>query len=164
MKKLFYLLFLFSISVFSQKRSTTIEEYNYITKGYKIQLESGLDMKSGYTLKNVKQNFSSTFKIAGLPVLRKTSFKVLYKDDEKMPCAVMMICERKDNGYKEYFCLPSANSNLWETFYEDYTKNLVTEEANLSSNERTKLHSLYSYYLHSLKMISFLLTSENPIE
>lgn len=26
---------------------TTQEEYNYITKGYKIQLESGLDMKKG---------------------------------------------------------------------------------------------------------------------
>lgn len=164
MKKLFYLLLFISISVFSQNRNTTIEEYNYITKGYKIQVESGLDMKSGYTLKNVKQNFSSTFKIAGIPVTRKTTFKVLYKDGEKTPCAVMMICERKDTSYKEYFCLPSTNSDLWETFYKDYIKNLETEEANLSSNERTTLHSKYSYYLHSLKMISFLLTSENPIE
>jgi len=27
---------------------TTLEEYNYITKGYKVQIESGLDMKKGY--------------------------------------------------------------------------------------------------------------------
>ena len=29
---------------------TTEEEYNYLTKGYKIQVESGLDMKKGYSL------------------------------------------------------------------------------------------------------------------
>jgi len=34
----------------SFSQSTTQEEYNYITKGYKIQVESGLDMKKGYIL------------------------------------------------------------------------------------------------------------------
>ena len=37
----------------SEKTSvTTEEEYNYITKGYQIQLSSGLDMKKGYAVWN----------------------------------------------------------------------------------------------------------------
>ena len=42
---------------------TSEEEYNYLTKGYKVQIESGLDMKKGYALHNMgdmKQgNYSS---------------------------------------------------------------------------------------------------------
>lgn len=33
---------------------TTQEEYNYITKGYKIQLDSGLDMKKDRTLPTLR--------------------------------------------------------------------------------------------------------------
>ena len=43
-------MFLFACFSFSQ---TTLEEYNYISKGYKIQLESGLDMKRGYLLEDI---------------------------------------------------------------------------------------------------------------
>lgn len=31
---------------------TTEEEYNYLTKGYRVQLESGLDMKKNYLLED----------------------------------------------------------------------------------------------------------------
>ena len=56
MKYLFLLLlFMTSSALFAQLDSTlvrsaptTMEEYNYMTKGYKIQVESGLDMKKGY--------------------------------------------------------------------------------------------------------------------
>lgn len=44
------LLFLINVVGFSQEsqNSTTEEEYNYMTKGYRVQTESGLDMKKGY--------------------------------------------------------------------------------------------------------------------
>ena len=32
---------------------TSEEEYNYITKGYKVQVETGLDMKAGYHFKDL---------------------------------------------------------------------------------------------------------------
>ena len=52
--------------------TTTEEEYNYITKGYKVQFESGLDMKKGYILKDMGEwnlkydNISRGFAFKGL--------------------------------------------------------------------------------------------------
>ena len=40
---------------------TTMEEYNYITKGYKIMLESGLDLKEGYEIKDYYTHKVSEF-------------------------------------------------------------------------------------------------------
>ena len=44
-------LFILTLSAFCQ--NTTREEYAYMTKGIKVQMESGLDMKKGYVLKKV---------------------------------------------------------------------------------------------------------------
>ncbi len=41
---------MFSTKVHSQ---TTLEEYNYVTKGYHVQLTSGLDMKKGYEFEDI---------------------------------------------------------------------------------------------------------------
>lgn len=62
MKKLVLLVMLVSVSVFGQETyveevssdpnsELTQEEYNYLTKGLRVQEESGLDMKKGYELK-----------------------------------------------------------------------------------------------------------------
>jgi len=92
---------------------TTQEEYNYITKGYKVQVESGLDMKKGYSLtdlgdwglKNGSEN-------------RKCEFKGLVKQGQTKPCAIMMIYKRTDitNGANYYICIPSADASpeIWQ--------------------------------------------------
>ncbi len=67
MKKMKLLLLLILLSLtylksYSQTISpTTIEEYNYITKGYKTMIESGLDMKKGYSFKDLG-NYTSVLK------------------------------------------------------------------------------------------------------
>lgn len=165
MKKLFYLLLFVSIGVFSQTNEkittqTTLEEYNYVTKGYKIQIESGLDMKAGYILKDIT-DFITTYTVDENKIHRKTTFKLLYRQNNDLPVAIMMITERKDNNYKEYFCIPSYNSDLWNTFSSDFSKSLKTEVAGLSSTEVQVLTAKYSYYFNSLKMLSYCLTTNN---
>ncbi|WP_421799825.1 hypothetical protein [Haliscomenobacter sp.] len=49
--KFFLSLILIAFCSISFAQGTTQEEYNYVTKGYKIQQESGLDMKKGYSIK-----------------------------------------------------------------------------------------------------------------
>lgn len=58
---------LFLSSLQAQKQETTLEEYNYLTKGYKIAMESGLDMKSGYRL---EEGFA----------ISKSSYKFTFRD------------------------------------------------------------------------------------
>lgn len=50
--KYFSLLILLCVS-YTLRAQTTDEEYNYVTKGLKIQMESGLDMKKGYEIVSV---------------------------------------------------------------------------------------------------------------
>ena len=87
-----------SHNVFSQ---TTIEEYNYITKGYKIQLESGLDMKKGYEFVDIGVSDSG---------IRKAELKALYRTNNKTIAAYMIIYMTK--GYKEYICIPHPASSM----------------------------------------------------
>ena len=63
----FVALLLFTTS-FCAKAQTTLEEYNYITKGYKVQTDSGLDMKKGYELSDIDEN-STDERTAQLKVL-----------------------------------------------------------------------------------------------
>ena len=53
MKKILLLLIVLFVSTYSFSH-TTEEEYSYVTKGLKIQIDGGLDMKKGYELKTVK--------------------------------------------------------------------------------------------------------------
>ena len=104
------ILFLFSVSYsFSQ---TTMEEYNYITKGYKIQTESGLDMKKGYRF---EESINSDFSING--EIRFFKFKKLIKINENRVCAIMVIYSKfgKVNMPVMYLCIPSKNSppEIW---------------------------------------------------
>lgn len=90
---------------------TTIEEYNYLTKGYKIQIESGLDMKKGYTFKDLFVVSTS------YDVIRKATFKALYRAGQTAPCAIVMIYQ-KDGGIAEYVCIPHFLSEefIWNMY------------------------------------------------
>ena len=108
---------LLSVTTASRAQGTTEEEYNYLTKGYAIQLSSGLDMKKGYTL----QDMGKWPRDYGNNVQRVTSFKGLVRDGEAKPCALLMIYKRTDTGSTAYYCIPSmdADQELWTRMFRD---------------------------------------------
>lgn len=117
MKKyqIFTVAFLISI-IFNASQSfcqTTQEEYNYITKGYKVQVESGLDMKKGYSLKDLG-DWGLTFGVEK----RRCEFKALIREGQTTPCAIMMVYKRTDitTGANYYICIPSidAPDDIWQ--------------------------------------------------
>lgn len=90
---------------------TTIEEYNYLTKGYKIQQESGLDMKKGYKIQFLTEH----------RVLERTQeLHVLFRDGETKPCAFLVVYERPSTRFKDYICIPhfDSDSEIWLMFWE----------------------------------------------
>jgi hypothetical protein len=105
-------LFCLVISLNSLFSQTTQEEYNYITKGYKIQLESGLDMKKGYSLSEL-----GSWGLTHGTEKRNCTFKGLVRDGQTKPSAIMLIYKRTDiaNGAVFYICIPSqdAPENIW---------------------------------------------------
>jgi hypothetical protein len=116
------MLFAAALLVFlSEARSqTTMEEYNYVTKGYQIQLESGLDMKKGYRLEDITE--SSTV-MAGDSSYRRIVFKALYRGTEPNPAAIMCIYTFVVNGKTvstDYLCIPQPGSSkeIWSMVYK----------------------------------------------
>lgn len=99
---LFISAFVFYTNVNSQ---TTQEEYNYVTKGYKVQIESGLDMKKGYEITPIDTMVSG---------IRKVELRALYRvTGEKRVIAAYMLIYGKEiyDGYAlEYFCIPHPDS------------------------------------------------------
>lgn len=113
MKKLVLLITLlfFSLS-FSQNNGTTIEEFNYLTKGYKIQIESGLDMKKGYTLyKYPNSSIVSYGTKEKTDFTRETNLYILYRDNEIEPAAFLFNEKRSDTGYNLYYCIPNNQAS-----------------------------------------------------
>jgi len=104
---------------------TTLEEYNYVTKGYKIQVESGLDMKKGYVMKDLFEVFirieinDSPFGVA--PKTIKTTAKGLYRTGQTSPCAIMLI-ESAGSQIGKPVCIPHYLSE--ESIWELYTKSI----------------------------------------
>lgn len=97
MKKILLLLIVLFVSTYSFSH-TTEEEYSYVTKGLKIQIDGGLDMKKGYELKTVKV-LNSNLKRAELGQLIRTS-------DKSIACYWL-----KFTNFKTYyFCLPNPDS------------------------------------------------------
>ena len=100
MKQILFLTICFFSSYFSFAQ-TTAEEYNYLTKGYKIQIESGLDMKQGYGFKDI-----------GFPKTQERScqFKGLINETTHKMVATLAIFPAA-NGDKYYICIPTAGSS-----------------------------------------------------
>jgi len=127
MKKTIFAVVFFFITVVFVKAQTTQEEYNYVTKGYKTQVESGLDMKKGYSLKSL-----ATETIG----IRTVKLEGLYRTNTNTLCAIM-IAYTKSGGITEYLCAPMPATS--DSIYNQYIKSLHDNTSNTNSSEKLQL-------------------------
>ncbi|HRV53317.1 MAG: hypothetical protein M9940_01330 [Bacteroidetes bacterium] len=102
------LMLIAALKLNAQQAPTTSAEYLYGSVGYKLQLNNKLPMKEGYTLRDFSPVVEDT---------RQVEFKGLYRNGEKIPCAVIMIYTRLRMA-PQYYCIPSADADaeLWKKF------------------------------------------------
>lgn len=125
-KRIAFILMIISVMIFSPilNGQTTLEEYNYVTKGYRVQVESGLDMKKGYEFAEID---TVSTKIATAEV------KILYRiKDSKKVIAAYLIIYKRTGRTTEYICVPNPNSDeeimqkymtaLWDGYSEATSK------------------------------------------
>ncbi len=107
------LLLFFTSIAYSQKYHrtipTTIEEYNYLTKGYRIQVESGLDMKKGYKLDDLGNKKVGVYNF---------DLKSLVRDSSKEVAAILVIAHSPYSGKDYYLCIPHGNFELINKYWE----------------------------------------------
>jgi hypothetical protein len=122
-----------------EEPKTTIEEFNYVTKGYKIQIESGLDMKRGYSVKDLTR-----LRVAP----REVQVKVLFRNPEgndnindsftilNRKVAAYILIYKKDGSPEEYICIPHRNS---DADVKNLFWNQLYNSSMMSASERLQL-------------------------
>jgi hypothetical protein len=121
MKTIYFLILIsFSIKLSAQIDSsliniapTTIEEYNYLTKGYKIQIESGLDMKKGYHFEDIGEHQIGTYDFKMKNLIRETANEL---------AGVLIITYSTTSGITYYSGIPINNSKLLDQYAKDISK------------------------------------------
>ncbi len=108
MKKLLFASF-FIIGSFNAKSQTTIDEYNYLTKGLEVSIENGLDIKSGYSLEKFNERKVADYHF---------DFYHFLKGDAKYPAAISIIAKSNVSGTTYFYCLPIDNNKLLALFYD----------------------------------------------
>ena len=102
----------------SEKTSvTTEEEYNYITKGYQIQLSSGLDMKKGYAVGNEILFVDGAYDIKLIPI-----YKVVNNEN----VLVGYVCNALSRVWNKtyWFGFPIGNKALLDKSFESISSTL----------------------------------------
>lgn len=95
--------------------ATSLEIYNYVTKGLEIQLKSGLDMKRGYFLWD-----KLTRGVNSSDGSRNVEIKALVEETNFKVCAWVMIYKNNE-GVVKYFCIPTqaSSSEVWDKCFAD---------------------------------------------
>ena len=117
MKKLFLILisgFALTSNIYSQDINssdpTTEEEYNYVTKGYKAQIESGFDMKKGYDFGEILEENLGDYQFTVMCLIRVSKKEI---------AALLVKTKSANSGKTYYFCIPHDNPELNEKYYQD---------------------------------------------
>lgn len=116
MSKITLIIYLIAICCIQLFGQTTEEEYQYVTYGYREQLQKGLDDKEGYYWKPIYQH---KFQYEVDKFFRKEThiglfdFEGLFRKGSSTPCATVAIYREKDNMSKKdglFICLPHHES------------------------------------------------------
>lgn len=118
---------------------TTVEEYNYMTKGYKIQISSGLDMKNGYSFSDIGTINSGSYKF---------NYKMLNRVEENEIAGVLITAYSNVSGRTYYLGMPFNNENLSSNFYSSiasWDESMTTAFAQAMSRVSSKM--MMNYFL-----------------
>jgi len=137
MKQILFVLLVISLSANAQN-GTTVEEFNYASKGYKIQIESGLDTKKGYKITDLDFVSPKSFR-----KIKNIKVKALYRATQQKPCAYIIVMNSDDLKSVNYICLPSANSTdeVWKLYDEQInsTIEVIVNEIMAKSPSENKI-------------------------
>jgi hypothetical protein len=84
---------------------TTIEEYNYLTKGYPESIVKGMDLKQGYTLTKINEKEWSNMQLA------------IYSFAENGKTKAYLLTKQIVGKQKiKYYCMPINNEELFNKY------------------------------------------------
>jgi len=136
MKTTLTILFATIFFVDSFAQNTTEEEYNWMSKGYKVMVSSGLDMKKGYFFDDNQEYSQGKYTY-------EFTYKFLRRDKDKSLAGVVIIAKSSTSGNTYYYGLPigqwiteGGENGISAEFYEQstYMSNFLTAIGDLDSS------------------------------
>ena len=123
MKTLLLCLCFLSTYCFSQDQeplATTEEEYNYMRRGFRVQTESGLDMKKGYSFEDSEPITIGNYTF---------NLKILIREERNEIAGILVVTKSKVSGNTYYVAIPTGNEDLMAKYYavlDDFDSSLLT--------------------------------------
>jgi hypothetical protein len=114
-----------------------MEEYLYVTYGYKEQLQKGLDDKKGYAWKVLSQHkfpYKKSGIFSGQYQVGVFDFEGLYRSTDSIPCAIVAVFREREGVFKKdgvFVCIPHPQTE--RDIHERAEKHLL-EEAKFSES------------------------------
>ena len=116
----------FTFCGYTFAQSTTQQEFLYMTKGLKTQIESGLDMKNGYELKGIREVEQENYIFYFQALLRK--------EKKDKVAGVVVIAKNKITSELSFKAIPVVNEDKNEKeVFKAYTK-LFAENSNWNND------------------------------
>jgi len=88
---------------------TTEIEYNYMTKGYRVQIESGLDMKSGYRFEDGGEFPIGDYSFRTMALMREVKNEL---------AGILVVAKSRVSGNTYYVGIPIGNDSLMSKYLE----------------------------------------------
>ncbi len=89
---------------------TTAEEYNFVTKGFRIQTEGGLDAKKGYHFNELFEKQFGNYNFTA---------KTLVREQKTEIAAILIIINSKISQKDYYVCIPYDNPELLQRYWTE---------------------------------------------
>ena len=102
---------------------TTQEEYNYATKGYKLDIETGRDIKKGYTVTDIPNPYYSHQNYS-------FNFKYLIRESTNEIAAILVIAKSNIWGNVYHICIPNYTSSI---YYQQYLNSIIAWDKTMLS-------------------------------
>jgi hypothetical protein len=118
---------------------TTLDEYNYMTKGYRIQVESGLDMKKGYLWKDIGEHNIENYNF---------KIKNLIREHQQELVGVLIITYSITSGRTYYTGIPIQNPELMKL----HTAEIAKWDRGITAAYLYLLSSYLTVHFNSLHM------------
>ncbi len=136
---------LIGMFAFSQ---TSMTEYNYLSKGYLLDKQTGRDLKDGYRMDLVTNTVSQILNDGSNSINRMiTVYKFVRVKDEKA-VALLIIEKREDTNFESYICVPSPKS-------VSAVRNIASKDffSRIENKESSTL-AAYHYYWLALQVLA----------
>ncbi len=140
----------------SYSQNTSQNEYQYMTKGILFQIENGLDLKKGYSLRKFSRNKIGKYTF---------TFNMLIRDEKKDKIAGIIVSAHSKVSGKTYIkAIPFGNSNKKiSPMFSEYYDSVDNWDGNMTAAYSMALTKVMSDFIMNPNYMKVIIQSKKSL-